>query len=735
MALAGFMARGLKHEAHGHGYPPRTRRAKIPSEDALSEAPTSTEKRGALRRLLPDLQALRETEATRLIAYGVLIGALAGVTAAAFDRGLVLLGQALLGSAEPAMSPPDPLRRVLAPLLAGLVAGAILQYGTRRGRALGLADVVASVQPEQRPISLRDGIASALGTLVAVASGQSGGRESPIVQLSGAVASRVGRTLRVRPNQFRLLVAAGSAGGIAASFNTPLGGAFFALEIILGSFAAESFAPVVAATVTATVVGQALLGDRIALQLPAFRLESGLELVPYAVLGLISALLAALFKRSVTLLSGQMDRLPLHHVLRTGLAGGLVGFIALGHSAVMGNGYRWIEALISGDVKRTVPALLWVLVLKFVATTVTQAGRSGAGLFAASLFIGAVTGTFVGKATQALFPELVGDPGAFGMVGMGAFAAAVLHAPVTLSLMLFEMTGNYEIVIPLLFANGIAALINMASRSESMLDIDLRRRGLQPRRARRQTVLDRIRVSDIARGTGYETARPGTPVSELAARFLARPIDAIYLVDEQGRYHGVVDLQDIKPHLNKTVIARTASEIASVEPPPIRDTSPVSRALSAFFRWEVEDLPVVDERGLFVGVVTERDVVAAWQSASIREGEMLAGFTSGPPTARQTDFVELPHGQALDLVEAGSERVGQTLRDLQLPQRFGCTVVAVNVYDPARGRWSRVAPDVNRPLEREDQLIVVGPRLQLRRLKGESDPTESLLPEDEPSTT
>lgn len=697
----------------------------------MAEEPARPGTTGALRRLLPDLQALRETEATRLVLVGVVIGLLAGLVAAAFDRGLVLVGRLLLDTAEPALHPPEAWRRALMPGLVALVSACILYFLTRQRRPLNVADVVGAVLPEQRPLSLRDAVPSALATLLAVASGHSGGRESPIVQLSGAVASKVCRVLQVRPSHFRTLVAAGSGAGIAASFNTPLGGAFFALEIILGGFAAETFAPVVAATVVATVVGQALLGDRVALHLPAFRLENAFELVPYAILGLVSAGLAAAFKRAVTVGQAQMARVPLHPILRTTLAGFGVGAIALGSSVVMGNGYAWIEALISGKLQLGVLALGVILLLKFSATVITSAGRTGAGLFAASLFMGAVTGTFVGRAAELLAPDLIGDPGAFGMVGMGAFAAAVLHAPVTLSLMLFEMTGNYEIVPPLLFANGIAALLNLALRSRSMLDLDLESRGLPSRQTRKQTALDRVRAADLLRAGGYETASPDTPVAALAARFLARPIDVVYLVDQDGLYRGRVDLQDIKPHLARPGPERLASQIATQEPPPLREETKVSQALRGFFRWEVDELPVLDEHGHLVGVLSERDVVAAWQSMVVREGELMAGFTSGSPQDRHTDFVELPHGQALDAVDVGPTRAGATLRELRLPQLHGITVVALSVYDPARGRWRRVAPDADRRLGADDRLIVGGPRRQIRMLKGEETITDSLIPEDE----
>lgn len=700
----------------------------------MGQDQTNSEQRSSLRRLLPDLAGLRESEATRLILIGVLVGALAGLTAAGFDRALVLLGRLILGTAEPGLHPPNPLRRVLAPGLAGLLAGAILHYLTREHRARSTADIVVAVQPEGKPVSLREGLMSALGTVVAVAAGHSGGRESPIVQLSGAVASRACRLLRVRPDHARTLVAAGAGAGIAASFNTPLGGAFFALEIILGGFATEAFAPVVAATVVSTMVGQALLGPRIAFRLPAFRFEHASELLPYAILGVLSALLAALFKRTVDLLRDRVGALGLHPVLRTGLAGFGVGLVSLGSSAVMGNGYPWIESVITGRLRVTVLAIFLALALKFLATALTVAGRCGAGLFSASLFMGAMTGIFVGGATKALFPSLIGDPGAFGMVGMGAFAAAVLHAPVTLSLMLFEMTGNYEIIPPLIFANGIAALVNIGLRSESMINLELKRRGLMTGRARRDTVLERVSVSDIARASDLETAAPETPIHELVARFLARPIDVVYLVDARGRYAGMVDLQDIKPHLASPSGPGPASAIARHSPPPLQETAPARDALRAFFRYSVDELPVVDGRGLFVGVLSERDVVAAWQSATIREGELLAGFTSGPVEARHTDFVELPHGQALGVVDVGPQRAGQSLRELQLPQRHGITVVALSLYDRARGRWRRVAPDASLALAAEDRLVVVGPRAQIRALRGEEPGPASLIPEDDPIT-
>lgn len=432
---------------------------------------------------LTPFRSLVEHEASRLLVAGVVVGGIGGLAAGVFDHALILIGTAVLGSAEPASEAPVWWRAILGPALCGLGAGALIHWATRGARPQGVPDVMEAVQLDAPSLSLRDGLVSASAAALAVGGGHSGGREGPIVQLASSVAAALCRGLGLPPRHVRSLVAAGAASGVAASFNTPVGGAFFALEILLGDFGVESFAPVVAATVAGTVVGQALLGDRIALHLPDFTLSSPVELGFYLLLGALSGVVAVGFKRSILWGTSFQDPYGLALPIRTALAGLAVGLIAsVGLHPVMGNGYGWMEEVITTPERWGAPFLLLLLGAKVAATTATAMGRSGAGLFAPSLYLGAVTGLLSGKAFHFAAPLDAPSAGAYGMVGMGAVAAGVLHAPITMTLMLFEMTGNYEVILPLLVSLSAAGLVSRLLGASSVYEAELARRGVKLQR-------------------------------------------------------------------------------------------------------------------------------------------------------------------------------------------------------------------------------------------------------------
>lgn len=674
----------------------------------------------ALLERLPGVQELREHQATRLLLAGVAIGVVAGVAAGGFDRAIVLISELLLGSAEPSIDSPELWRRLLGPILTGLLAAALVVSATRRHRAQGVPDVLARVQMREHPLSLRDGLLSATGAALVVGGGQSGGREGPIVQLASTLATKVVRWMGIAPQHARALVAAGGAAGVAASFNTPIGGAFFALEIILGNFAMETFAPVIAATVTGTVVGQFLLGDRIALQLPPFTVENAWELVFYALLGGACGAVGALFKRSIFLADELMNRVAVPRALRGGAAGLVVGLIAvLGMSAVMGNGYAFMEALISHPDHYGVALLGLLLVAKLVATAATASGRSGAGLFAPSLFVGAVLGTLLGQAFDGVFPGIVSDPGAYGMVGMAALAAATLHAPITMTLMMFEMTRNYAVILPLLTAVATASIVSRNLNRESIYEAELRRQGIELPRGREELVMHDLAVGDIMREEEFETVRAGAPTGEIVARFLARRAHAVFVLNADDTFAGIIDIQDAKRYFGHPEAAAQ-----SMQPRRITTLAPdqrLSDAIGAFFSAPVDELPVVSADGRLVGVLAERDVVAAYNREVLRQAVPLTRVVQEGPAGPRTDFLELPPGEALEVVPVAPWMVGKTLRELGLPRQFECSVLAIRVPSEDGGPAQRRPALPETRLGEGDELVVIGPVEGLAALEASTD--------------
>ena len=649
-----------------------------------------------LRRLM-DLQLLRDLrthEQTRLMALGVAVGALGGLAASVLSIVVHLLGGELLGSATPSVLAPDTFHTVAGPLIGGLLI-AVTMTLLPDGRPRGIADVIYAVGARSGALSLRDGLASGLAAAAALGAGHSGGREGPVVQLASAVTSSICRTLDLSPSRVRTLVAAGAASGIAASFNAPLGAAFFAMEILLSNFAMEGFAPIIAATVSGTVVGQALLGDRLALQLPPFAVEHYGELLLYPLLGVLCGLVALSFQRLMLWSAAQWDRLPLPAALRPLVAAlPVIALGLLGVHQVMGNGYAYLEQLLSGGGGPTW-LLLAILVAKLLATAASTAARNGVGLFAPGLFAGALTGVLFGdvvQAVQGLSPDLVAPEGAYGLVGMAAVAGALTQAPITMVLMLFEMTGNYQIILPVLLALAVSGVVTRAADRQSIFSEQLRQRGLSLARPREELVMYELRVKDIMRSS-YPSLPVGAPFSALASCFLSHRVDDVYVLDEQGRLHGLINIQDIKGLLG----APEGVALADVERrscPTLSPDSALADALPLLCRHEdLDELPVV----------------GAYNREVLRKETLLARIESGPIEERQVDFLELPEGYRMDIADVPPGYAGRTLRELRLPARAGLTVIAVDAWDEGRGAHKRVCAEVDHVLGASDRIVVLGP--------------------------
>ncbi len=663
--------------------------------------------RVAKQRFFPDLRVVAHDETAQLPAVGALVGALAGLAAGALDRLIALVSEFTLGTTAPSLDGVVPWLAFFGPVLGGLVSGLLIRWASRTWHAQGIPDIIDATWNRQGHVSLREATVSSLAAAAVVGGGQSGGREGPIAQLAAAVASHVSRRLGLPPGRMRVLVAAGAAAGIAASFNTPIGAAFFAMEVVLGNFAMAMFAPVVAATVAGTVVGQALLGDRVALSLPAFELGHPAELALFLVLGALAGGVAVAFKRAHRAAGRFAAKVPLW--LRPAAAGVVVGVIAAGGlPQVMGNGYAFLQAGLRGEVQLGVGMLVLLFVAKGVATNATLGGGGGAGLFAPTLFLGGVLGLAFGQSVAVLAPDLIGSVGIYGVVGMGAVAAAVTHAPLTLALMVFEMTRNYQVMLPLLLTLAVAGLVTAGFGSESIYLQALRALGIRVDRTREELVMHDLKVKDLMRSEGLPVVALDASMPAVVDRFLTERHEELFVVDADGRLHGLVHIQDVKRILAGGTPGGGLESVETRSLPHLRPEQSLADTLPLFFHADLEELPVVDGDGCLVGSLKERHVMGAYHQEVLRKEAVLARVSSETDAGRQTDFFELPPGQKLRVHVVGGEHAGQNLRELALPRRKGCTVIAIVSRDE-KGQERRLPADANRPLREGDRLIMLGP--------------------------
>jgi chloride channel protein, CIC family len=421
-----------------------------------------------------------------LIVLSVVVGAGAGLGAVAFRYMILGFTYAFTGHRDYSAAgyAGNPLLPglgvwfvVLAPVIGGLIYGPLVSRFAPEARGHGVPEVMLAVNRFGGRMRPQVPIVKSLASALCIGSGGSVGREGPIVQIGSALGSVTGQLMRANESQVCLLVACGAAAGISATFNAPIAGVFFALELILRRFDAESFGFVVLSSVTADVIGRAVFGSHPFLTLPGFGFNSPLELLLYLGLGVLAVGVGLTFMRVLYAGEDIADRVWRGPSWARPAAGGvLLGLVLLAVPQMYGVGYPVLERAVGGHY--VVLVLLGLLAAKILATSLTMWIGGSGGVFAPSLFMGAMLGSAYGAVAHRLFPHLALAAGAYGLVGMGAVFAATSRAPITAVLIIFELTGNYRIILPLMSAIVVATALGNAVSADTIYTLKLRRRGI-----------------------------------------------------------------------------------------------------------------------------------------------------------------------------------------------------------------------------------------------------------------
>ena len=578
-----------------------------------------------LPRVLPGqelAQQLRrwfQTSPTGLVAIALIVGVGAGLGAIVFRYLITWCTLALTGHLDYAGAGREPNSFVpslgiwfvvLAPVLGGLIYGPLVEFFAREARGHGVPEVMLAVA--QRAGRIRPQVAAikALASAICIGSGGSVGREGPIVQIGSALGSALGQALNIPAPRLRLLVACGAAGGISATFNAPIAGVMFALELILRDFEAQAFGVVVLTSVAANVVGRAAFGSAAFLALPPFRLFSVWEFLLYGGLGVLAAVVGVVFIRVLYGLEDLADHLwkgP--EWLRPGIGGLVLGLLLLALPEMYGVGYPVLEGAIRGDY--TVPLLLVLLAGKILGTSVTIAIGGSGGVFAPSLFMGAALGSAYGRLLQLVLPGIVGPAGAYGLVGMGAVFAAASRAPITSVLIIFELTGDYEIILPLMFAIALAVPIGHFLSHDTIYTAKLRRRGIDVDRTRPADVMTVLSVRDAMQPI-HTVLAEDIPVREAIKRFANEGRDAFPVVDRHGRYCGMLTARRIEQGLAAGDGDPTVGQVAE-DAPAVTEDQTLEAAIRQLGWTEESGLPVLTpDRQRLAGWLTHRDVLRSY---------------------------------------------------------------------------------------------------------------------------
>jgi chloride channel protein, CIC family len=545
---------------------------------------------------------LRLAQSHRMLLWAVVVGffgALATISFRESIRGLqwALVGQSgsLVGMAR---ALPWPVRLAL-PAAGGIAAGIVLVLA-KRLTAASSSDYMEAIAIGDGRIPVRNNLLRSLSSLLSIVSGGSIGREGSMVQLAATCASIVGRVTHFDPSRLRLLVACGAAAGITSAYNAPIAGAFFVTEIVLGSFAMESFGPIVVASVVANITMREFPGYRPTYEMPPFPAIFGPEVALFVGLGILAGLSAPYYLRMLEQSKQRFKATGWPLPVRLGVGGAIVGVCSVWVPEVWGNGYSVVNSMLHDPW--TWSAVLLVLLIKIVATAATTGSGAVGGVFTPTLFVGAALGTLFGQGVHVLFPAATSATFAYTIVGMGAFLAATTSAPLMAILMIFEMTLSYQVMLPLMMSCVLAYFVARLIDERSMYEITAKRH----REARARVQLRGTQMRALLKPA--ETVLDiDAPFDEVTRMFIRYPVKYLYVVDRAQCFRGVVALQDVTSVLVDAAEpqTRTIAKLLREQFHVLTADMSMSAALQLFLAHQGERLPVVESRDnpVLLGVV------------------------------------------------------------------------------------------------------------------------------------
>jgi len=659
---------------------------------------------------LPQLTGTRPGD-RRFLILVPLTGAATGFAAVALVRTLAFIQKLFWGNGhhllEAALAQPW-RHRLFAPALGGLIVGILILASRRALPRSGTSTLIEAVARRAGVLRLRDTVLGTVSTLVTVGAGGSLGREAPLVQVGGALGSAIGRRFGLTGQRLKILLACGAASGIAAAYNAPIGGALFALEVILGNFALESFGPIVVASAIATVISRHLISSFPAYQPPQLpSLVSAWELLHYLVMGLLIGLAGLLFMSVLRGAAAGFARIPIPKWTKPILGLGLVGAIGIRYPHVFGNGYDTVDLLLRASLPLTLVLLLpW---LKIVATAATAGSGASGGLFTPTLFIGSMLGAAYGTWAHSLSFTTTASPSAYALVGMGAMLAATTQAPLTAILMIFEMTADYQILLPLMFACGVSIVVVRLLGGRSLYTERLEERGVRLGGRIEELVMDTILVRDVMR-RGAPAVDESEPLQTVLSRMMDDGRKEIFVTGPGGVLRGAITLGEMSEILARPegVGEMKAGEVAYRDLPRLRPDERLSEAIGRWSQVSRDRLPVVDDQGRYQGELSAGDIIFLYSQEVLHKEARLARFDRTGESRAETTYVELPREYVVAQVVLTAPFAGMTLRQLDARRRHGINVLEMKRTPPGARVERRLVPDPDMSLQVGDVLIVVG---------------------------
>jgi chloride channel protein, CIC family len=661
------------------------------------------------------------SQTTYLMALAIIIGIFGGFGAIGFRLLIAFFQKLALGSSSEVMEPLKSIPwfiKIIIPLCGAIIVGPLVYFFAREAKGHGVPEVMEAVALKNGVIRPRVVLVKSLASAITIGTGGSVGREGPIVQIGSAFASTIGQILKVSPERLKILVGCGAAAGIAATFNAPIAGAFFALEVIIGNFALISFSPIIIASVFATAVSRAFLGDYPAFNVPQYSLVSIWEIPLYMILGIIAGLIAVSFTTSVYKTENLFNKISTPEYVKNAIGGLLIGIIIIFYPNVFGVGYETIDLALSGNI-------LWysaliLIFIKLLATNITLGSGGSGGIFAPSLFLGATTGSVFGQLMNQLFPNVTANSGAYAMVGMGAVVAGTTHAPITSILILFELTSDYKIILPVMIACTIATVLARKLQNDSIYTKKLTLRGISLNQGREEIIMKSFLVGDLMHSDAPMMDERSS-LKEIVKVFMNNQQPFFYVVSGNNRLEGYLSTHHVKGILSATESLDQLIIAKDLLVPTTEFVTPdmtLADCMHKFENVETEHLPVIENENnhKLIGIISKKEIIRLYNREILRKEVLGVKFVREFGNEKRHHLLQLPKEFKIDFISVPEKFVGSSIKDVNIRAKYNITILAIKQKLSDFGQSSEM-PSPERVFKETDILVVAGKEDEVENFK------------------
>ncbi|NOQ97189.1 MAG: CBS domain-containing protein [Calditrichae bacterium] len=607
--------------------------------------------------------------------------------------------------------------KVLAPTIGGFFVGLIVFLVAKEAKGHGVPEVMEAIALRNGLIRARVVFAKLLASAICIGSGGSTGREGPVIQIGASVGSTIGQFLRVNPERMKIFVGCGAAAGIAAVFNAPVAGALFSLEIILGDFGVAQFGPIVIASVVATVVSRWFLGNNPAFEVPEYNLVSPVELIPYAILGIIAGLVALMFIKTLYSIEDYFEKLKLHDIIKTMLGGLMIGIMGIFVPHIYGVGYNSMDLALLGELPWML--MLGLIFFKIFATSLSLGSGGSGGIFAPSLFLGTMTGGFFGALVHKVIPDHSATSGAYSLVGMGAVVAGATHAPITAILIIFEMTGDYAIILPLMISAIIATVLTTKLKKESIYTLKLIRRGVDLFRGREVNILKALTVAHIMNKKPV-IIRPDLNFTELLELVVSQPNTHFFVVNQENELVGAVSWQDVRSVLlDQDYITDWLIAMDLVNPNItwVEASYDLGSVMKLFGLYDIEEIPVVDsvDKKHIIGSVEQKDIINIYNKELVKKN-LSQEFSRSLKLLDKIQTVDFIDDYMMTELPIPASFIGKSIKEIDIRAKYGVQILMIKKKTES-GDYKQIVPSPGEKLVKEDFLVIMAKNKDIENFK------------------